>query len=78
MITDEERKIRIIRGIANTRFPLIDQQNWPANYITITSDKGKIMAVNGPDEKMFPSIVFVNSKGDVKEIGQVETLTHII
>jgi len=73
MMTDEERKMRIIRGIANTRFPLIDQQNWPADYLTITNDKGKIKAVNGPDGRMFPSIVVVDGKGDVKEIGQVET-----
>lgn len=73
MITDEERKMRLIRGIAYTRFPLIDQQNWPADYLTITNDKGKIKAVNGPDGKMFPSIVVVDGKGDVKVIGQVET-----
>jgi len=73
MLTDEERKMRLIRGIANTQFPKIDEENWPSDYITVTNEKAKNKAVVGPKGKIYPSIVVVDGKGNVKEIGEVET-----
>jgi hypothetical protein len=72
MLSKEELKARVIRIIAATRFPFVDQTDWNPSYITITNDVVKRRSIEGPEGKVYPSIVIVDAKDEVKEIGEVE------
>jgi len=71
--SSEVLKDRIIRIIAATRFPFIDQINW---------DEGRRTLVNTPTENqyplqtreglLYPSVVVLNPDGTVREVGDVE------
>jgi hypothetical protein len=78
MLSKEELKARIIRIIAATRFPLVDQTDWNPNYITIANDDAKRRSIEGPEGKFYPSIVIVDGKDEVKEIGEVEMEDTVI
>jgi len=82
MLSNEEKRARIIRIIAATRFPFIDQEDWPADYVTVVNDNVNRRSVVGPEGRVYPSIMVVDGNGDVREIGQVEldesyTLAHV-
>lgn len=70
----EELKNRVIRIIAATRFPFVDQKDWGLDYVTITNDDGKrIRGIAGPMGYVYPSIVVTRANTEIQEIGEVET-----
>ena len=73
MLSSEEIRNRVIRIIAATRFPFVDQTNWGEDYVTITNDSGKkIRGVSGPSGYVYPSIVITRANTVIQEIGEVE------
>jgi hypothetical protein len=73
LISKQELKDRVIRIIAATRFPFVDQTDWGEGYVTITNDGGKrVRGINGPDGYVYPSIVITKENTDIQEIGEVE------
>ena len=74
MLSKEELKDRVIRIIAATRFPFVDQTDWGEDYVTITNEDGKkIRGILGPMGYVYPSIVITKANTDIQEIGEVET-----
>jgi len=73
LLSGEEIRNRVIRIIAATRFPFVDQTDWGDDYITITNDSGRrIRGVSGPSGYVYPSIVITRANTDIQEIGEVE------
>ena len=73
LLSGEEIRNRVIRIIAATRFPFVDQTNWGEDYVTITNDSGKkIRGVSGPSGYVYPSIVITRANTVIQEIGEVE------
>ena len=64
---------RVVRIIATTRFPFVDQKDWPDDYITITNENEKRRGVEGPKDTIYPSIIIVDGHDNVREVGEVET-----
>ena len=74
MLSKEELRDRVIRIIAATRFPFVDQTDWGEDYVTITNEDGKkIRGISGPMGYVYPSIVITKANTDIQEIGEVET-----
>ncbi len=74
MLSKEELRDRVIRIIAATRFPFVDQMDWGEDYVTITNDGGKrLRGIMGPDSPVYPGIVVTRAKTDIQEVGEVET-----
>ena len=74
MLSKEELRDRVVRIIAATRFPFVDQTDWGEDYVTITNEDGKkIRGISGPMGYVYPSIVITKANTDIKEIGEVET-----
>ena len=74
MLSKEELKDRVIRIIAATRFPFVDQMDWGEDYVTITNEGGrKIRGISGPMGYVYPSIVITRANTDIQEIGEVES-----
>jgi hypothetical protein len=67
-----ERHDLAVRYIAANRFPFPDQQDWPADYITLTNQSVKRRGVPGPDGTDYPDIVIINGRGEIREIGEIE------
>ena len=73
MLSREEIRNRVIRIIAATRFPFVDQTNWGEDYVTITNDSGRrVRGVSGPSGFVYPSIVITRANTEIQEIGEVE------
>ena len=64
---------RAIRIIAATRFPFVDQDDWPDDYTTITNESETGCGIESPWGMVYPSIVVVNGENRVREVGEVET-----
>jgi hypothetical protein len=78
MLDPEVLRNRIIRIIAATRFPFVDQvEGWPSDYQTIVNDEQKRFGINGPDGVVYPSIVILRGDGGVQELGMVERAEDI-
>jgi len=64
---------RIAKIIAATRFPFVDQTTWDEKRKTLVNTcKEKTYPIEGPNGKVFPSIVVLNPDGKVREIGVIE------
>mgnify|MGYP001470161130 CR=1 FL=1 len=73
MLTREEVRNRVIRIIAATRFPFVDQTDWGDDYVTIINDSGKkVRGVSGSSGYVYPSIVITRANTIIQEIGEVE------
>ena len=73
LLSREEIRNRVIRIIAATRFPFVDQTDWGEDYVTITNDSGRrVRGVSGPSGYVYPSIVITRANTDIQEIGEVE------
>jgi hypothetical protein len=73
MLSKEEIRNRVIRIIAATRFPFVDQTDWGEGFVTITNDSGKkVWGVSGPSGNVYPSIVITRANTGIQEIGEVE------
>lgn len=65
----------VVRHVARTRFPFHDQTDWPADYVTLINVDRPTRSIPFEGAEHFPDIVIVNTKGEVREIGEVvETL----
>jgi hypothetical protein len=65
-------KNRIIRIIAATRFPFVDQEDWGEGYITIVNDEVKRRGIETGTDILYPSIVITLANERIQEIGEVE------
>lgn len=73
VIPKDELKARVTRIVAATRFPFVDQTDWGEGYVTITNDGGKkVRGIDGPEGKVYPSIVITHANGKLQEVGEVE------
>jgi len=72
MVDPEVQRNRIIRIIAATRFPFVDQETWPEDYRTLVNDETKRFGIKGPDGVVYPSIVILRGDGGIQELGEVE------
>lgn len=64
---------RIARIIAATRFPFVDQTTWDEDRKTLINTRiDKAHPLEGPNGKVYPSIIVLNPDGEVREIGEVE------
>ena len=63
---------RVARIIAATRFPFVDQENWPEDAKTIVNDETKRFGVRWEGGVEYPSIVVLNGDGSLREFGLVE------
>jgi hypothetical protein len=68
---------RVARIIAVTRFPFVDQENWPMDARTIVNDETKRFGVKGEGGVEYPSIVVLNGDGSIREFGTVESAESI-
>lgn len=74
MPSKEELRDRVIRIIAATRFPFVDQTDWGEGYVTITNEGGRrVRGVMGQDGPVYPGIVITKENTCIQEIGEVET-----
>lgn len=62
-----------VRYIAAQRFPFPGQVDWPADYVTLTSQSVHRRGVPGPHGTEYPDIVVIDGKGEIRETGEVET-----
>jgi len=72
MVDKATLKNRIIRIIAATRFPFVDQEDWGEGYVTIINDEVKRRGIDTAEGVMYPSIVITLADGRIQEIGEVE------
>ena len=72
MVDEEVQRNRIIRIIAATRFPFVDQETWSEDYQTIVNDEQKRFGIKGLSGVVYPSIVILRGDGNVQELGTVE------
>jgi hypothetical protein len=70
----------VVRHIAATRFPFPDQNInpgnhglWPKDYVTILNAEKKQQGVQFGDKTGYPDILILNSKNEVRELGEVES-----
>ena len=63
---------RAVREIAASRFPFPGQQDWPADYVTLTNQSTRRRGVPGPRGTEYPDIVVIDGTGEIREIGEVE------
>jgi hypothetical protein len=70
-IMTREQHDAVVLHIARTRFPFPDQKDWPADYVTLTNVERRTRSIPFEATEHFPDIVIVNSKGEVREIGEV-------
>ncbi len=73
MLEPETLINRITRIIAATRFPFVDQENWPRDRLTIVNDETRRYAINTSVGVLYPNIVIAHPDGSIREIGTVET-----
>ncbi len=63
---------RVARIIAATRFPFVDQENWPMDAMTIVNDETRRFGVKWEGGVEYPSVVVLNGDGCIREFGSVE------
>jgi hypothetical protein len=71
MVSEETIRNRVIRIIAATRFPFVDQTDWGEDYVTIVNDEVKRRGIDTEDAVIYPSIVITKSDGRVQEVADV-------
>jgi len=72
LVSKEEIRNRIIRIIAATRFPFVDQTDWGEGYVTIVNDEVKRRGIETTEGIVYPSIVITLADNRMQEIGEVE------
>ena len=63
---------RIARIISVTRFPFVDQENWPEGARTIVNDETRRFGIKWEGGVEYPSLVILNGDESIREIGLVE------
>ena len=77
MVKTEVLINRIARIISVTRFPFVDQENWPKDVRTIVNDENKRFGIKWRDDIDYPNIVVLNGDGSIREFGIVESADTI-
>ena len=73
MVPHEILRDRIIRVIAVTRFPFIDQEDWDERRRTLVNTSlEKSYGVSTENGVLYPGIVVLNPDDSIREIGEVE------
>lgn len=78
MVDQTTIKNRIIRIIAATRFPFVDQEDWGEGYVTIVNDEIKRKGIETEMGIIYPSIMITFADGRIQEIGEVELEEGVI
>jgi hypothetical protein len=74
--TDTQRN-RVVRIIAATRFPFVDQEDWGEGYVTLVNDEVKRRGLDTEESVVYPSIVITRSDGRVQEIADVALVDEV-
>ena len=72
MVDPDVLRNRIARIISVTRFPFVDQENWPEDVRTVVNDEKKMFGIKWEGGIEYPSIVVLNGDGSIREFGLVE------
>ena len=71
MVDAETQRNRVVRIIAATRFPFVDQEDWGEGYATIVNDEVKRRGIDAEDSVVYPSIVITKKDGRIQELADV-------
>ena len=71
MVSDEAIRNRVIRIIAATRFPFVDQETWGEGYVTIVNDEVKRRGIDTEEAVIYPSIVIAKPDGRIQELADI-------
>ncbi len=71
MVSEETTRNRVIRIIAATRFPFVDQEDWGEGYVTIVNDEVKRRGIDTEEAVVYPSIVIAKPDGRIQEVADV-------
>jgi hypothetical protein len=71
MVSEETTRNRVIRIIAATRFPFVDQEDWGEGYVTIVNDEVKRRGIDTEEAPVYPSIVIQRADGRIQELADV-------
>jgi hypothetical protein len=77
MVDEETLRNRVIRIIAATRFPFVDQEDWGEGFATIVNDEVKRRGLDSEDAVVYPSIVITKPDGRVQEVADVALAKEI-
>jgi hypothetical protein len=71
MVNEEIIRNRVIRIIAATRFPFVDQEDWGEGFVTIVNDEVKRRGIDTEEAVVYPSIVIAKPDGRIQELADV-------
>jgi hypothetical protein len=77
LVNEETLRNRVIRIIAATRFPFVDQEDWGEDYATIVNDEVKRRGLDTEDTVLYPSIVITKPGGRVQEVADIATVKEV-
>jgi hypothetical protein len=77
MVSEETTRNRVIRIIAATRFPFVDQEDWGEGYVTIVNDEVKRRGIDTDEAPIYPSIVICRPDGRIQELADVALAKEI-
>jgi hypothetical protein len=64
---------RVVRFIAQNRFPFPGQTDWLPDNVTLTNETRPTRGIPTPDGVHYPDIVLLSGAGAIREIAEVET-----
>ena len=73
MVDPETLRNRVARIISVTRFPFVDQENWPDGARTIVNDETKRYGIKWENGVAYPNVVVFKPDGSLREFGLVES-----
>jgi hypothetical protein len=78
-IRSETQRNRVIRIIAHTRYPYLDQgdSSWSPTYRVVINDETRRFGVPGPHGVLYPSILILDDGDVIRGIGLIEPPEHI-
>jgi hypothetical protein len=71
MVDEETMRNRVVRIIAATRFPFVDQEDWGEGFSTIVNDEVKRRGLDSENVVVYPCIVITKPGGGVQEVADV-------
>ena len=71
MVNEEIIRNRVVRIIAATRFPFVDQEDWGEGFVTIVNDEVKKRGIDTEEAVVYPSIVIAKPDGRIQELADV-------
>ncbi|MGD0802481.1 MAG: hypothetical protein ABSA11_00195 [Candidatus Bathyarchaeia archaeon] len=77
MVTEKTLRNRVVRIIAATRFPFVDQENWGEGYVTIVNDEVKRRGIDTDEAVVYPSIVITKPDGRIQELADIAVAKEV-